>query len=514
MMPDSFSKLANHLINIFETREKDLNDEKITVNDLVSKVAFFYEKFRTAMDYGNEETILRRAIERVLKRKLLLEQNTNSVAQGLVRELIWAGYFPNASVPQSLINRIGHTIKLHLELKSKFPERSEFILQILSCQIFYLLIPNKEKESVASFMFQILKNAVKIEDDSEQSKDIQVFIAVRKTFAKDDIAFLRYKLFDQIFGPLSETNFERVTLNFEKGYNEIKHQLSYPQKEKILSFIKRRTPAFLVLYDILVREKGHIKVLAKNKEAFHETVFEDCSRRYKSIKSKVRTAIVRSFIFILFTKAIVAFSIEGTYESIVLGDVQWSSILLNTVIPPLIMIAVGFGIKTPDERNSQLIYEDIQKLLFEENPVLANPLSLRVKGNRRTLKDYIFSMLWFLSIILAFGIIWLALDKLQFNILSKSIFMFFIAIISFLSYRIYQTANTYTTLRKQNIFTPLFDFFFVPIIRVGQSLTEGFAQINFILLIVDFIIETPFKGLIGFFEQWFLFVANKREELE
>ena len=54
----------------------------------------------------------------------------------------------------------------------------------------------------------------------------------------------------------------------------------------------------------------------------------------------------------------------------------------------------------------------------------------------------------------------------------------------------------------------------VPVIRVGRKFTEGIAQINFILIIVDFIIEAPFKGLVGFFEQWFMFVADKREELE
>ena len=152
--------------------------------------------------------------------------------------------------------------------------------------------------------------------------------------------------------------------------------------------------------------------------------------------------------------------------------------------------------------------------MFEEEPVIANTISVRLKSKTRTMRDYVFSTLWILSILLMFGLIWVALSWLSFNILSKGIFLFFIAIISFLSYRIYQTANTYTVLKKTNILTPLFDFFFVPIIRVGRSLTEGITQINFLLLIVDFIIEAPFKGLIGFFEQWFIFVAAKREELE
>ena len=137
---NSFSKLALSLINVFETREKELNDEKITVNDLVSKVAFFYEKFRTAMDYGTEETIPRRAIERMLKRMLFLDQKPKNIGQDLVRELIWAGYFPNATVPESLINRVSNCIDLYLNLKDKILEKNvlknedtnKFILEILS----------------------------------------------------------------------------------------------------------------------------------------------------------------------------------------------------------------------------------------------------------------------------------------------------------------------------------------------------------------------------------------------
>lgn len=522
-LSNSFSKLSEHLINIFEIREKELNDEKITVNDLVSKVAYFYEKFRTAMDYGTEETILRRAIERILKRMLFLKQNPKSVAENLVRELIWAGYFPNATVSQSLIDKVSASITLYLELKDKILAKrvlknediGQFVLEILSCEISSTLIPNKEKDAVVNFTFQILKNSIDIQDDTQQTKDIQVFIAIRKSFTKDDLEFLKYELFTQFFGRLTKENINSVLNSFEDGYKEIKRQLNYPLKEKVLSYVKKKIPPFLILYDILAEEKGHIRNLAPNEEAFRVKVFTTCNKKYNTIKRKVKTAIVRSFIFILFTKAVIALAIEGTFESIFLGQIQWFSIMLNTILPPMIMVGVGLGIKTPNEKNSEIIYNNIRMILFEENPIVGAPVSLRLKANSAsTLKDYIFSILWVLSMFLTLGIIWLILGKLHFNNLSKSIFIFFIAIISFLSYRIYQTAGSYTVLKKPSLFTPLFDFFFVPVIRVGQRLTEGVVQINFILIAIDFIIEAPFKTLIGFFEQWFLFVANKREELE
>jgi lysylphosphatidylglycerol synthetase-like protein (DUF2156 family) len=179
------------------------------------------------------------------------------------------------------------------------------------------------------------------------------------------------------------------------------------------------------------------------------------------------------------------------------------------------MILVGLSIRTPDEKNSERIYLDIRKLLFDETPQIAPVISVRLKDEgAKSLKETIFSALWFLSILLVFGIIVSILTRLHFNYLSQAIFLFFIAVVSFLSYRIYQTANTYRVITKQNLFAPVLDFFFVPVIRVGRRFTEGIAQINFILLLIDFIIEAPFKALVGFFEQWFSFLASKREELE
>lgn len=521
---NSFSKLATALVDAFENKEIADTDKKITVNILVSKVAFWYEKLRTAMDYGTEETILRRAIERILKRRLVLDADGKSLAEILVRELVWAGYFADATVPESIIEKVSSSVNLHLRLRNALSAKKiltnknvpEFIIQLLSCDIYTILLPGKEKEAMGNFMFKILKNSVTIEDDSEQTKDVQVFIAVRKNFARDDIAFLRYKLFIQIFGRLSENSLNETIANFANGYKEIDYQLSYPKKDKIFNHIKKKTPPFLILYDILMEEKGHIKTLAKHEEDFKMKVFSACGRKYKTINKKVRTAIVRSFVFILFTKAFVALFVEGTFEKIFLGQIQWLSIALNTTIPPFLMVLAGLGIKTPNSRNSQVIFLDIQRLLFEENPRVSKNLSFALKSTKpRTLRHQFFSVLWLLSILLVFSLIGFILTKLHFNLLSQGIFLFFIAIVSFLTYRIYQTASIYTVVTgKQTILNPIVDFFFVPIIRVGRNLTEGISQINFILIIIDYIIEAPFKGFVGFFEQWFLFLATKREELE
>jgi hypothetical protein len=518
-----FSKLARALIKNFDPSEANLSEKKISVNILVSKLVSYYEKIRTAMDYGTEETILRRAIERILKRKTFLETNSKNIAEGLVRELVWAGYFADATVPESITEKVETSIRLYFKLKQIASEKklvkgidlNDYFIQLLSSDIDTILLPNKEKEAMSNFMFHVLRNTVEISDDSTQTRDAQVFLSIRKNFNKDDVAFLRYRLFSQMFGKLTEGNFQLVTENFGDAVKEVEKQLIYPRKDRIFNHIKKNAPAFLILYDTLMIERSNIYELVKNEEEFKKKIYEICKIRYKSVRKKVTTAIIRSFIFVLVTKAILALFIEGAFESFMYGRIQWLSIGLNTTVPPLLMIFVGMLVQTPGDKNSFKIFTEIQKLLFEENPLITTNLTVKLKSTSvRTIRDQIFSVLWLLSIVLVFGLVISILTKLHFNPLSQGIFIFFIAIISFLSYRIFQTANTYTVISKQNILSPLVDFFFVPVIRVGRSFTEGIAQINFILIIIDFIIEAPFKGLVGFFEQWFSFLQNKREELE
>src|ERR1035437_8061674 len=176
---DSFSRLAGALIKAFEPEANFDTGNKISVNILVSKVASYYEKLRTAMDYGGEETILRRTIERTLKRMLFLDAVPTSVAEDLVRELIWAGYFADATVPESIVAKVASSITLYLKLKNEVLAKKllpnidiySYIVQLLSCEIDTILLPNFEKEAMCNFMFQVFKDCVEIVDDSKQTKD-------------------------------------------------------------------------------------------------------------------------------------------------------------------------------------------------------------------------------------------------------------------------------------------------------------------------------------------------------
>lgn len=209
-----------------------------------------------------------------------------------------------------------------------------------------------------------------------------------------------------------------------------------------------------------------------------------------------------------------AFGIEGTYERIVYGEIQWNSLILNMTIPPILMVVVSFFIRTPDKENSKRILSAIKAVLYSENPRLGQPLVVaKAKDTRKPILHGIFTLLWFLAFALSFGGIISILTMLHFNPVSQGIFIFFLAIVSFLAYRISLVADIYRVGEKQDLLTPVVDFLFMPVVRVGQRLTQSISQINVLLFIFDFIIETPFKIIFGFFEQWFRFLHDKREEI-
>jgi len=516
------SSMARYLIDsLAENQPSNSEERRITVNPIVSKFASWYERLRNSMEFNESEVILRATIERILKRRLLLGGNGKTTAKPLVKELLWARYLPENDIGESVAKKIEEIIDLHLSLrlrilsKHRFSESviNEWTYDLMSADIQYALNQKQSKEIIANFMFHVLKDDVAIEDASPETKNAQVFIAVRKAFARDDLAFLRYHLFCQYFGRLTPKTLDHTVEHFLKGYNEILRQMNYIGRERVYMYVKRRTAAFFIFEDILEMQKENLKTILENEESLRELVFEACEKRYKSISVRVRTAIIRSVIFILFTKVAFAFFVEGTYEKIVYGHVIWESIIINTSIPPLLMIIVSLFIRTPGQDNSQRVFTYITRLLYDEDPVLGNKLLI---SKQNTEKGFVtaFNILWLLAFCLSFGVIIYILTRLDFNFISEIIFIFFLAIVSFLSYRIALIANVYRVGEKQGFGTLLVDFLFMPVIRVGRNLTQGISKINIFLMLFDFFIEAPFKFLFAFFDQWFYFLHAKTEELE
>jgi hypothetical protein len=523
-----FSKAADHVIGVFDRKEPANHEPKITVNRFVSEIANWYEKLRNAMDYRDQEVVLRASVERILKRRLGMigskkapEGIGQAIAEPLLKELVWGHYFPNGSLPESMIRHTADIIDIWLRwrrgVKARYVMRdyvlNEWLYQLLSSHITRFLKPQIHRNTVANFMFYVMKDEVRITDDDEETKHVQVYLACRRAYAKDDIAFLRFALFEQLFGTLSVHTAEGAIHGFKHGYQEIKKQLTYKLKEKIYQNVKKQAPVFLILEDVLIAHKGKVAEIFTKEEEFQKVVFEAAEKRYKGIAHQVRIAIVRSVVFLLVTKAIFALAIEGSYDKYVYGSISWLSIWLNIGIPPLLLIVVSLFITQPREDNSKRILDKIITVLTEEEPKIAPVFVVARKPKKKPI-HLVFTALWFFAFFLSFGTMVQVLTSLHFNFVSQAVFIFFVAIVSFLSYGISSTAHQYMVDSKPGLFTPFIDFLFIPIVRVGRWFTDGISSINVIVFLFDYVIEIPFKAIFGFFDQLFGYLHTKREELE
>lgn len=515
------NKFSENLIHLFEKAKEIPIESANVVNPLVSELASWYEKFRNSIEYRDEEVILRASIERILKRRLALGGNGASAAKPLLKELVWARYFPESLYTVETIATIEKIVDFYLQLKNevvknhvlKEGEMRNLMFQLMSSDVEQTLHPNKVEEAVGNYIFYVLQKNIVADEGLEEERDVQLYIAIRRAYSKDDLAFLRFKLFTQYFGKMSVLEVIHVSERFQDAYTQIENQIKHPARFKILSYVKRQIPPFLIIEDIFASHEN-VREMAQNESELNDSVLAACKKKYKTISEKVRRAIIRSVIFILLSKTLIAFGVEGTYERIFIGHVQWVTLALNVAIPTLFMIVVGFSIRTPGEKNSRLILSRIHSLLFDEVPKNGRLIDFPVPDKKpRSVMEWIFGILWVTAFLLSFGAVSLGLSLLHFSVVSQMIFIFFLAIVSFLAYRINITAHEYSVENSQGILTPIIDFFFMPIARVGQYLTAGISQINIFLFLLDFIIEAPYKGLVGFFDQWFFFLHSKREEI-
>ncbi len=514
------NKDSDYLIKAHEEASHKKRDQAFA-SGIASELAAWYERLRTAIENRDEEVILRAAVERILRRRLLLGGNGKTVGPLLVRELIWARYFPEESISDNQIIDVEETIDLYVELRQLIPkhnkvnesELNEWIYHLMASDIEDRLNPTPQKEAMMSYIFRNLNKMVTIRDDTEETRDAQVFIAIRKAFAKEDLPFLRYALFNQYFGRLSKTTLQETGEKFSEGKKVIEEQLNYPGRFKIFEFVKRQIPPFLILEDIFEKYNSKIKDLISKPEEFANVINETCEARYANISGKVRRAIIRSIIFILLSKSFLALTVEGAYDRFVYGHIVWGSIAINIAIPVGMMIIVSFFIRAPGKENTNRIIDRTNSLLFDDAPDLGRSLAFHHKPRAKSLLDTIFTAIWLGTYLLSFGAIIYVLSRLNFNFVSQGFFIFFFALITFLSYRINQAANVYTVREKTRLLTPFIDFFFMPIARVGRYLSEGVRQINVFIFVLDMLIEAPLKGIIAIFEQWFTFLHSKREDL-
>jgi hypothetical protein len=487
--------------------DSELKKDKDTSFGFVETLAQVYERARNALEYRAENLVRRAAIERILKRRILINKNPKSLTENLLTELKWAKYLSYEEVKNAKKMDLEKILTKYTSyLKSKVPD--EWIIKIASSEIEELFNLNTDYKQFTFFAFQALRQKVAIEDENS---DLLVYFAVDKIYAGSDDEQIAYHILRLADGKPTIGTVEEAwrLFNLAKNHKEL---------TRITKLVRRQMPPLILLRDIYFYDPTTFKETVRNEKKYCQIAGEVLDIQLEQMSGRIATAGFRSVLYVFLTKMIFAIVLEVPFEILFFGHLNKFPLALNLMFPPVLMWITTSQISLPKEKEKEtlinrswFILENFEALKEEDDVITA-------QSNKKEVGIIysIFSLLYLLFFAAVFGIIIFVLKSIGYTLFSGAIFIFFLTIIAFFAYRISQIAKVYSWKNIGEEKSTFIDIISLPILATGSRLSKGLSKLNFLAFTFDFILEAPFKIILGFVDGWvhFLSIKKDREILE
>lgn len=504
------------------------DDDKVSVHQVSSKIAFFYEKLRNTVDYKEEHLLRKNAIKRILKRRVMTEKNEADVAKFLVYELVRAGYLPNKKIPEARIKDVELIIDKYTFLLNKTPgknkggdneETFDWIIGIASCEIEEKLVPHGKENAIVNFAREVMEKKINVQEGLTIKPEIKkelVYVAVLKSLNKADLDMVRYRLFtmrrpEWIFAP-SEDTIAKMAAGVESIMSGIDKIINHRYADSFNKAVKKNQAYLTILQDVAFNNPKDIDRIFSHHYRIEDAIKETCVKKYREAQTKLKRAALRSIAYIFITKVALALIIELPFDKYIVGEINYFALGVNILFPPILMAILVMNINVPSKKNTELIVQGIKDMLYGD---YGKPQIIKRPVSPSSFFLTAFQFLYLLVFIVSFGLIIWALNKLGFNFISIGLFLFFLSVVSYFTIRIRQNARELLVVRKkEGIWSFATDLFSMPILQVGQWLSVKMSSINVFVYVLDFIIEAPFKTFVDIFEEWIYYIKEEKEKIE
>ena len=561
--PVDLNESAKKLFQVIyseQNKKEEIDDDipKIQVSSLVSRVAFFYEKIRNAVDYEEEHLVRKNAIARILRRQVMIEGvikdiKSEEITEHLLDELIRGSYLPNNTIPETKIKEIAIILEKYIRLrnylvlnmsstlnfktdinkaKDLLNEKNRLIhwlLDLAACEIEENLAPNPVKQMIVNNLFDVLSKNIKLPSNLpyEDDLEIQIYLSIGRTYLKldeDMLSFILFKYYNsewlelrdkEILDEQDENKIKAIAEKIESIDEMVKRQLNHPLTKQLDKIVRVYALYFSILSETI--ESNPAKVygeLQKSEKNFVAILKKVCNEKYKKAKARLWKRAGRSIVYIFFTKSIFVFVIELPAVKLFGEAVNWMALAINISFPAILLFLIVFISRLPGENNTNKIISGIKEISFVGQEK-KQPVVLRKPTKRNIIASTFFGLVYVASFCFSVYIIIKALAFLNFNWVSVIIFLFFLAFVSFFSIVVTKGVKELLIVeRKENLLTFLVDLFYMPITMAGKWLSKTFSKINVFIFIFDFILEAPFKILVEVIEDWTKYIRERRENME
>ena len=515
-----YSKALLENLKLIKSRALPDESSRISVSQTASFFALAYEKIRNAVEYRESHLIRKSAIDRILKRRLALNAEGKGEAENLIRELLWARYFPNESLGAEDVLEVQSIMDKYLFVKksisSKYPE---FVFDLMVCEIEEVLSPIEARQNAlfTFYIYQVLKNKVKVDHYTEEQKNIAFYLAIEKAYSKSDIPYMRFHLFTlshKSFSQTSQKEIEALIPKLPQVFDKIDDVIKTAPLAPLQRFVKNQTPPFHILFAIIKAEGAKAEQFLSHKNYLWADIDKICRQKYAQTKNRLTSLAVKAIIYIFVTKMIFALILEYPVSLALYNEVNYTSLAINSLFPPFLMFLIIAFTRLPNEKNTRKIYGRVMEIIDADQSFETTISFVAKKAvQKRPLLIFFFTVFYLFTFYATFNLLHIILKSIGFNAISQIIFVFFVSLVAFFGYRISQVAKEYKLREKEHFFTPFLDFFFLPFLSVGKFFSTNLARLNFFGFLFDFFFETPFKIVVEVIEEWVSFARNKREEI-
>lgn len=534
-MPE-LSQKTQRLIQKYQSWYNSLQSREeiatIHVDEIASKVAAFYEKIRGILDWQDEHLLRKAAIERVLKRRLFLGQNGEEFAANFVYELIRGGHFLNNRIPEQKIETIQRLINKYVFILNNSQPPAEklkvhlydWLLSIAACEVEEVLDPPRQERALIEYMEECMQEKISVSAKiSEPEKNIQISIAVQKALFKLDKIIISYHLFKKIYPdwleynnpsntPLENTSLKEIAVNIYSIWESIEKDLKHPLERKFYRICENYDTPYLILGDILSADPMGAPEKLKNPELLENSIREIYARKLKLLKSKAGRLAVYSTISIFVTKMLLAIAIEVPIEKYFTQQFNFRSLGLNILIPSILMLLLVVTVRPPGKSNAERVVMETIKITYQFDK--KDIYEIRSPIKRGLLLNSIITLFYLATFLVSFGFIWWGLEKLNFWILSKIIFLIFFSLICYAGVKVRERSKELLIEEEKGGFLLfILDSFSMPFIKVGKWLSSQWKRYNILLVLMTALIEMPFQLFVEFIENWRVFLKEKKEEI-
>jgi len=526
------------LIHDYQSWQKSLSPNpdaiNIKVDEIASKVASFYERFREIVDWKEQHLMRRVAIERILKRRLLLRINGQQIAEPFVFELIRGGYFAGIPIEKTKIDIIQNVLDKYIfilgnlkKIDIRDKNRAELyadISGIAACEIEEILDPNfyfKQNillnftETIMRARIKIGKKAKELTGITKEEVNTQIYVAVQQALFRLDLPIISYNLIKRrypFWGNASQAQIQEFAQNVCVILEDIEKTLNHPLADKFYKIAERYDTVYLLLDDIITANPEKIAIEISDPNVLDKLVSQAYSLRLETLRSRLGRAAFYSALSIFLTNIFSLYVLEFPFAKYVMGNINPLAAAIDVIGPTFLMLFLTVTVKTPPKENRRLVIEEVRKIVYARQAEESYEVEIYPKGN--VIFRFINNLLYAISFCVCFGVILFVLYKLHYPPLSCVLLIMFTCLIAFAGTRIRNRSMELCVAEKKENFSQIIvDLFSLPVIRLGKWLLARWKKINILGVIFNVLIDTPFLIFVEFLEQWRYFLKEKKEDI-